>query len=84
MVPLHVQFTCRCYAVSELLAVCYVDARAQTHKGQFHGKVDMTLKFQVCHIATKLVIIFHPYAEVKGTKRIISIGQIFCKIEPKY
>ena len=40
-------------------------------KGQFHGKVDMTLKFQVYHIAKKLLIMFYPYAEVKETKIIL-------------
>ena len=30
--------------------------------GQFHGKVDMTLKFQVYHIAKKLLIMFYPWA----------------------
>ena len=39
--------------------------------GQFHGKVDMTLKFQVYHIAKTLLIMFYPYAEVKETKRIL-------------
>ena len=45
--------------------------------GQFHGNVDMALKFQLYHIAKELLIMYYPYIEVKETQRIISIGQIF-------
>ena len=46
-------------------------------EGQFHGIVDMALKFQIHHITNKLVYKFYPYVEIQETKRIKAIGQIF-------
>ena len=48
--------------------------------GQFHGKVDMALKFQVYHITKQLLIMFYPYVEVKKTEIILQIGRIFSEI----
>jgi len=49
--------------------------------GQFHGIVDMALKFQIHDITNKLVYKFYPYVEIQETKRIKAIGQIFFKIQ---
>ena len=49
--------------------------------GPFHGKVDMTLKFQVHQIAKKLFIMIYTHVEVTETKRITSIDQIFSEIQ---
>ena len=49
--------------------------------GQFHGIVDMALKFQIHDITNKLVYKFYPYVEIQETKRIKAIGQIFFEIQ---
>ena len=57
-----------------------VEIHLSIRLGQFHGKVDMALKFQVYHITKQLLIMFYPYVEVKETERILQIGRIFSDI----